>query len=359
MTTVPRVKNTIPRRAAWLAGCMAIALCAPAWAQPDDTQPDDAGPQAAPDSPSNEPGAGDGAADSADDEKTRKAQELFNEGRDLHSQLLFSKAAAKYAEALQYSDHPYIHYASSRALSAMGKNLESYKSLQKAMPGLRPEHKQEAEKFQATLYSVLAEIEVRCDESQAEVFLDQKPWLTCSGRKTETVEAGQHVIVVSKPDFVTVTQPVFLAPGKRGFIDLALVSIADSTVTERRWAWWKPYALASAGVALTAVGVFFTNSANGDYRAFDSEWSRVCASRGGCMEDSLPSLVDDLDQARVKQRLGLTLLAVGTITVATGTTLTILNRSKTYRREDASTTDVEITPLITGSGAGVSAGFSY
>ncbi len=339
MTRRPAIQHRV------LAAVFATALWLPqaSLGQPGPAQPGPA--QQEPRAPS-------------EDAMTR-AQVLFDEGLKLHSQLLFARAEAKYQEALALKEHPYIRYASSRALGAMGKTLEAYESLQRALPGLRANHRQEAESYLEILEGLLGRVEVSCDEPDTTVLFDGQKWLTCPGTRVEIVQPGQHVLVASKADFVTITEPMSILPGQAARTQLRMMSVEEATVSTRRWSPWVTWTVAGAGLVMNVVGLVLLNEADSAFDEFDNQWSRACAGLGGCGEGAFPKLLDDLDRAEWLNRVGLGLAAVGGAALVTGITLTFLNQPQSSLRDDASSAEVEIIPIVSGNTAGLGAKLSF
>lgn len=290
-------------------------------------------------------------------EQRQKAQALYEEAVKLHQELLFAKAAEKYRAALEQWDHPHTRFNLSKALGALGRSLEAYDNLVAILPDLGPEQAA-GEAYRQKLLKSLAEVEVHCGEEGAQVTLDGAEWLSCPGQKSQVVLPGQHVVVATKPDYVTATEPINLVAGERGIVTLKLVSLGEGTLTKTRFAWWKPWTVVGASVVLGAVGAGLTWKASGDFAAFDEAWFNECGGLG-CFDEERQALLDNLSAAETYRSLGQVGLALGGVALAAAVALLALNRPQAYLDESAGGADIKIQPLVSDSGAGISAGFSF
>src|SRR5262249_56874361 len=72
---------------------------------------------------------------------------------------------------------------------------------------------------------------------------------------------------------------------------LKLVPLS-SLSAKRRFAWWKPWALLAAGVAVAAVGVPLQLDAQSNMDSHDRQFGQLCPM--GCREQDLPASVRGL-----------------------------------------------------------------
>ena len=292
-----------------------------------------------------------------DQERQDRAQALYEEGVKLHQDLLFAQAVEKYRAALEEWDHPHTRFNLSKALGALGRHLEAYDNLSATLPRLGPDA-EAGEAYLRKLMKSLAEVEVSCDEDGAKVTLDSKPVLTCPGQASRVVEPGNHVLVASKSGYATATEPLNLVAGKKGVVKMRLLTFAESTLTKTRWAWWKPWTVVGAGMAVSAIGAGVTWKASRDYAAFDEAWFNECGGLG-CFEEEQEALIARLDSADTLRTVGQGVLILGGATLITSVALLALNRPQAYLDESAGGADIEIKPLVSPDGAGVTAGFRF
>ncbi len=276
----------------------------------------------------------------------------FAEGTALFKQWHFDKAEEKFREALDHWEHPIIHLYLSRALEKQGRLIEAHASLQQALrPGteaLPPEDVQVAEELQKSLQSRIAQIEVSCDVPGAEVSLDGEPWFTGPGQQRRMMNAGQHVLIARKPGYFPVAEPVSLIPGKQTRVVLRMT--ADVVHVERRWQLWQPWAVAGAGIAMSLAGELLRRQAASDYTSFKNALE-------SCQQADLCQQVPTrrLDSAVWKERAGTGALVAGGTILAAGLAGVLLNLPRSWRSDPAGGVDYELTPMISGDIAGVSA----
>lgn len=285
------------------------------------------------------------------------AAERFAEGTVLFKQWHFDKAEEKFREALASWEHPLIHLYLSRALEKQGRLVDAHESLQDALrPGaeaLPPEDVQVAEELQTSLESRLAQIEVSCDVPGAEVFLDGEPLFTAPGRQRRMMSAGQHVLIVRKPGYFPIAEPVSLIPGKQSRVVLRMT--ADVVHIERRWRPWQPWTVAGTGIAISLAGGLSLWQARNDYAAIQRELD-ACKGETSCGRISTRRL----HRGEWKERIGTGALLVGGTVIAAGIAGVLLNLPRAWRSEPANGLEsLDIAPMVSGDTAGISARIQF
>jgi hypothetical protein len=81
--------------------------------------------------------------------------------------------------------------------------------------GQSPARRAEAERYMLGLQRKFGEIEVRCDLSGAEVFVDGQRYGTTPLSQNIVLRAGGHELVITKPGYNTIRKPFNLAAGQR------------------------------------------------------------------------------------------------------------------------------------------------
>lgn len=281
------------------------------------------------------------------------AAALFAEGTNLFKQWRFDEAEQKFREALKHQEHPMIHIYLGRALEKQGRLVEAHEALRQALrrgaEPLPPEDLQVAEVLQKSLESRLAQLEVHCAVPGAEVFLDGTPWFTTPGRQRRMINAGQHVIIVRKPGYFPVAEPISLIPGKQTRVAPRMT--ADVVHVDRRWQPWQPWVVAGTGIAMSLAGGLSLWQARNDYAAIQHELDK-CTGETSCSRISTRRL----DRGEWKERIGTGALIAGGTVVAAGFVGVLLNLPRTWRSEPAGGLEkLEIAPMVSGGNAGISA----
>lgn len=280
------------------------------------------------------------------------AEALFAEGGTLFQQWQFAQAEEKYREALTHWEHPAIFLYLGRALEKQGHLEQAYAMVLEARRAgpvqLLPEDRQTAEELQKELESRLAQISVQCDQADAEILLDGQPWFRGPGRQRRITRPGQHLLVARKEGYFTVTEVVALVPGKQTEIQIHMSE--DKLRSERRWQRRTPWFIAGAGLGVSVFGGQFILRAKGDYDRFREALVR-CERKGTCAQIS----TRERDSSVKREMFGTGFLIVGSAILAAGLTGVLLNQPRFHRSEPANRVDIEVTPLISGNTAGISA----
>ena len=174
----------------------------------------------------------------SDDQKAA-AQRALGEGNNQFVQNNFREALVAYETAVAAWDHPAIRFNMVRTLIALDRPLEASKSLEKALAyGQGPLEDQmytEALNYRRLIAGQIAEVEVACNQPGVKVKLDGQNLVECPGTVTKKATPGMHVLVGSKPAYLTHSQDVMLLGGKKQQIVVQLVTIQKATVYRTRW----------------------------------------------------------------------------------------------------------------------------
>jgi hypothetical protein len=358
-----------------------VAGAGQAWAQDKPARPADAAGENAGDQPASgefegadhmmEGGAlgGEGAgarpwAEGVSAQEQEAARVLFEEGNALLRESLFPQAVKKYREALEHWDHPGIHFNLSLALLNLDQPIAVYRSLEKAMQyGVGPIDKEKlerAQRYKEMVSQQIGTVEIVCNEPQAKVTLDGRPVLTGPGTYKNLVVVGEHQIVASKSGYINKTIDFVTDPAEQETVEVTLISIADMTVSKRRWATWMPWAAVGAGAAVLAVGGALHGQSSSSFADFDKSFDARCMN-GGCNDGEVPDLKEKLDSAERQQQIAVTSYIIGGAAVVGGLVLVYVNRPQVYRRdlEAGTESQLSIVPVIAPDSAGVSAAFRF
>ncbi|WP_437931274.1 hypothetical protein WMF37_19265 [Sorangium sp. So ce291] len=294
------------------------------------------------------------------EERKQRAEQLFQEGRELHRSAILAEARAKYEEALRYWDQPELRVYLGRVLMRSGLPLPAYENLQRALqwgPGaIDPQLEAEARASMSELIRQdLALIEIRCDEPGAAVLLDGKPWFVGPGAERRLVLPGEHVVTARKKGYYTVVNPVVVLAGKRASGTLRLS--ADATITERRWqAAWVPWAVVGAGGALGLLGAGLTWQANAHMHDVEAEREFQVSFRRACKQEleCRPRERSAYDKGFLENGIAIGSFVAGGAALIAGGVLVYMNRPRSYRTEDRGGVTIELAPAVSGSAAGLS-----
>jgi hypothetical protein len=293
-------------------------------------------------------------------EHRRQAYALFLEGNTIIKDGLFPRAVEKYKAALDLWEHPAFHYNLGIAQMNLDQIVDAYQRFQAARQhGPRPigeDKYKQAQVYLNLLGNQLAEIEVICEEPDAEVVLDGKILFRGPGRQHVLVRPGGHRAEAVKPGRLPDGRQLVLDPGSRKIVTLA-PQLPLHLSTTRRWPQSLPWAVAGAGVmALGGAGIMDQRSST-LFDRFDRGFDQLCPGAFGCMDQQISGeLRAPLDHARTWQWAARATYVAGGLTVATSAALLYLNRERIVheRRPDGSGR-VSLNPMLMPHGAAVSA----
>jgi tetratricopeptide (TPR) repeat protein len=345
------IAKSPPLAALGLSVALLLPRAARAQAQPEPIPPAQAQPAPA-ETPSAEPPWYQGVSE----ERRQKAKALFQEARELHRALILGEARDKYEEALKYWEHPQLRLYLGRALMRIGLPLLAYESLQRVMkwgPGaLDPEEEKEALGALRELEQKhLGVISIRCDEPGAEVLLDGSLLFKGAGEGRRMILPGDHVISARKKGSYATVRSVAVTAGKKATVVIHLS--VDTTLSQRRWAAWKPWALVGTGAALGALGGGLLALSSSDYDR------TVEGLRQKCALTCPPDTSGAYSRIQVENGLAIGSLVVGGAALLGGSAMVILNLPQPYRTKDESDVKVDVVPLLSASSAGLSTRVSF
>lgn len=285
----------------------------------------------------------------------QKAEALFAAGSKLYQQWQFVHAEQKYREALTHWEHPVIYLYLSRTLEKQGHLESAYETLQQALHQtpelLSSDDTQVAAELRRNLEARLAQIEVHCADSGAEVLLDGAPWFTATGPQRKMIRPGQHVIIARKAGYFPVTEVATLLPGKQTRVEVRLS--VDEVRIERRWRQMTPWMVVTGGVTTSLIGGLFLRQAMSHYANFEETIS--ACEPPVCLQ--VP--IQHREEGAWRNAVGTGMLVAGSAAVVIGLVGVLLNQPYSYRSEPKGGTKLDFAPLAFGDGTGISAQISF
>jgi tetratricopeptide (TPR) repeat protein len=294
-------------------------------------------------------------------EQRERARELFHQGTRYLKDGFFDEAAQTYEQALELFDHPGIRYNLAVAQINLKQPIAAYRNILAAMRhGDVPVGKdiyEQARNYRALLETQLAHIDIHCDVPGAEVTLDGKRLFIAPGRYRDIVLAGAHQAVATRDGYIPEARPLVLAPGRVHRVTLAPRPMEQiMTRTERRWAPWKPWAVAGASAVFFAGAAYFDRRASQEFDRFDSMFRQQCVD--GCTDDVVPASWDATWQhAEDQRRIALSGYITGGAVLATGAILVYLNRERVIRFavDENGAAAITVQPMLSPHGASMGA----
>lgn len=283
----------------------------------------------------------------------QRADALFAQALDKHQQLLRGDAMELYEQALALWDNPDIRWNLALVLEDLGQYLRAYQQLGGALrweAALGAERLREVrDRMRALETGRLARIEAYGKEPGVDVKFDGQPWLGDAGRWSMLVLPGEHYIAASKPGYFPVSWTVYVKAGERARV--ALVMDEDRLIETRRWTVSKPWTVVAAGVGLAAVGAAL------EWRALANRNAAENAFTVGCLKlvcKSVPS-PDTYLHAVTENRLAIGAFVGAGTAIAVGLARVWLNQPRTHRAEPQAPSPIELGPILSPDGVGVSA----
>lgn len=266
-------------------------------------------------------------------EKQERARQLYLAGNASLTKSNYPDAADKYREALEFWDHPSIHYTLAQALRHIGQALEVHHHLTEALRygdegPLAPEMRQKAEGLKADVERLLVRLEISCDVPGAAVTMDGKLLFKAPGSYEQWMLPGAHVFGFTKEGYPPNERIRTPAAGEKIILRVQKIyTEKELTRQTKPWATWKPFTVLGAGAVLLAGGGGLHLRARESYRDFDGQ--AAACGRGGC--DPGIARLDLRQRGDTFQRAAMGSYALGGAVFATGAVLAFINRTHSYR----------------------------
>jgi hypothetical protein len=283
--------------------------------------------------------------------KQRTALALMAEAKALAEEFLLNDAIKKYREALEYWDHPIIHYNLSRLLNALERPLEAYQSVERALrPGPVPlsEDPVQAKKIHAHLLRLrdqlrarLVEIQIASAEPEVELSVGNRAVATASV-KSELFLPGTHRLAAQAPSHWPLLQAMALPPGATMHLRLR---------SERAFTPWKPWALTGGGTATALAGLGLYWHGRSQRNDLANEVKTLCAP--SCPVEMRDAFDRDWRQVRTLQRVGVGTLITGGSAALLGAGLVLWNQRRELRLIDSDVHPVSVVPVASPEMTGV------
>lgn len=287
-------------------------------------------------------------------EDRRVAETLFDQAVEFHEQLLRAQAVARYEEALWFWENPHIRWNLALLMNDTGQYLRAHEHLERALSwGPKAFDEADWEKLtrlrQTLLRERLAEIEARCEQPNAEIALDGKPWFRGPGAARQVVLPGEHVLTARKAGFFPVARNIIVPAGTQGAVTVSMS--VDGIIEKRRFASWKPWVVVGGGVAMGLAGAGLKWQAHRQFEEARRALAVHCGDTAWCD----PATPNSYRRSFRTDLIATGAMATAGVAVAAGLMLVFLNQPRSYRTEDRDAATFELTPMASPDAAGISA----
>lgn len=313
-------------------------------------------------------------AEGVSEKNQTEAIKLFTEGTKLLKDAFFTKAVELYKQALEFWDHPAIHFNLAKTYMNLDNPVDAYKHLKLSMKfdgkPLDPDQIEQVKKYIDILYtSELSEIVVVVKEPGAKVSLDGTQLFTAPGSWTGVVKPGRRTILATKTGFQPHQEQPDLKAGQKTTLELKLTEVDTNTRYVRKFGNWIPWTVIGAGAAMLGGGGVLTWQATEAFADYDNSVD-ICNSTtaltilddtgrdtGGRVHACMPTsdLQAKKDKGELFNTLGVASFIAGGATLVTGFVLLYVNREQPVTEE----VPVAITPYMSPDGAGLSATIGF
>jgi hypothetical protein len=261
-----------------------------------------------------------------------KANKLYEEGNTLFAQQAHAPALDKYKQAVALWDHPLIRFNLAVTEIRLDRVLEAAEDLEQSLrygdKPFKPELYQQALDYQTLVKGRVGFIEASCDQANAHMLLDGKPWFNCPGKQKLRVIAGEHAIVGEREGFLTSSQRVVVTGGQTATEKLKLVPLDSAVILTYPYARWIPWTTVGLGLAVGIAGAGTWFLGKNQMTQFNADFGKQCSNgcEPGLIDPSHDLLRQERDGAELKGKVGIAMMAAGGAATITGIVLAIMNR---------------------------------
>ncbi len=282
------------------------------------------------------------------------AQKSLEAGNALFIDRKYAEALEQYRAAIASWDHPAIRFNVVRCLIQLDRPVEAADNLKLALKyGAAPLEDTvytEALSYQKLLANQIAEVAVDCTQAGVKLTLDGQHLASCPASESRRIAPGSHQLVGTKEGFLTRTIEVVALGGTQQQVKLSLDPLTRAARIEHKWATWKPWAVFAGGFVIGGIGGLFQLSAGSDMDRYDQEVQLNCADLA-CDEMDLGNATDWKDNALFKNKLGVSMMVAGGVTVVTGAVLLYVNRGRTVYPRSVEKMMPTVAPVAGGGAA--------
>jgi tetratricopeptide (TPR) repeat protein len=284
----------------------------------------------------------------------KRAQAIFEEGNRLFSQQAYQPALEQYRAAIALWDHPVIRLNMVATELRLDRVLEAAVALDAALRfGEAPfddDEREKAARYGKQIAALTGHVEVSCEERDAQVQLDGKPWFTCPATQKQLVVKGEHTVIGEKRDYLTVSRRIDVEAGDTAEVALRFIPLEEAVRRESPVARWIPWTVAGGGAAVALVGLGVWISGRSQMDQFENDYAKACPD--GCRADlsDVASLRADKESAERKGTISTVMFISGGAIVTAGVIWAVVfNRPR------------RITPAVqaTSDGAAVTAAWEF
>jgi hypothetical protein len=282
-----------------------------------------------------------------------KANALYDEGNQLFAQQAHAPALEKYRAALALWNHPLIRFNLAVTEIRLERILEAADDLEQALrfgaDPFKPELYQQALDYQTLVKGRVGFVEASCEQPNAHVLLDGKPWFSCPGKQKQRVMAGEHAIVGERQGYLTTSQKVVVAGGAVASQTVKLIPLDDAVVLRYPHRRWVPWTFTGVGLAVGLAGAGTWLLGKNQMTQFEADFAMQCPNgcEPGLTDPSHRILADERDSAQLKGKIGIAMMGVGGAVAITGIVLAIMNRPTRVLP------NIEVAPTTGGASAAV------
>jgi len=278
-----------------------------------------------------------------------QAHKLFTRGNEHFFAREYAPAIELFKQALAEFDHPRIQLALARTLVRVGRPAEAHPHLTAALrhgkAALDAEEYADALDLRAAITNQVGVIIIECKTTGSRLTLDGAALDGCTANHEVVVSPGRHQVVASREGYLTFTEEVIVDAGRKTHVEVRLKTLDTAAIKQRRWARWKPWAVAGGGAALVVAGIPFRLLATSNLDDFAAEVARLCGSTGcepGTPEHVAVEALDTESRGTLQNGIAVSLFVVGGAVIATGLISAILNREHIVIPHS----EVVVTPIV-------------